>query len=131
MKRCTFSILDRIECLLYTIKEQNNTALPAIQNANQEQVLFWKFVLSECGRKLLNIVDFYHFKRVVADSTIIEEIQIFSEDWILSFIRKPSALDFVKLRKIDADFESNLSEAIVQIGRISRGSRPVLIQYAH
>lgn len=131
MKLRTLSTLDRIECLLYAIREQNGTALPAIQNANQEQVLFWKLVLEECGMKILNIVDFYHLKRVVANSTIIEEIQIFSDDWILSFARQPVAWDFANLRKIDPEFESDLSEAILEIGRISRGSKPVLVQHAH
>lgn len=131
MKLRTLSMLDRIECLLYAIREQNGTALPAIQNANQEQILFWKLVLSECGRKLFNIVDFDHFKRVVASSIIIEEIQIFSTDWILSFSRQPVAWDFANLRKIDPEFESDLSEAIIEIGRISRGQKPVLVQYTH
>jgi hypothetical protein len=131
MKIRTLSTLDRIECLLYAIREQKGTALPAIQNANQEQVLFWKLVLSECGRKLFNIIDFYHFKRVVADSTIIEEIQIFSDDWILSFAKQPVAWDFANLRKIDPDFESDLSEAILEIGRISRGYKPVLVHHTH
>jgi hypothetical protein len=87
--------------------------------------------LAECGRRLLDIVDFYHLKRVVADSIIIEEIQIFSSDWILSFARQPVAWDFANLRKIDPDFESDLSEAILEIGRISRGQKPVLVQHAH
>ena len=131
MKPRTLSLLDRVELLLYSIREQNGTALPAIQNANEEQAAFWTRILREYGTKLFNIVDFYHLRRVVADSQIIEEVQIFSEDWILSFARQPVTWDFENLRKIEPEFVTDLSNAVLEIGRISRGQKPVLVRRLH
>lgn len=121
--------LDKVECLLYAIREQNGTALPAIQNANQEQALFWKRVLDECGLKLFNIGDLYHMKRVAADSRIIEEVQVDHTDWILSFARQPVVWGFENLQKIDQSFTADLSIAVLEIGRISRGLKPIFVQH--
>lgn len=121
MKRRTLDSLDKVECLLYAIRRQNNRVLPSILRSKPEQLQFWEKVICSYKNILSSYLwfdDIEQIRMFIRRSGVIEDIDILGG--ILFFRKKPDAWDPENIRKIDPDFYNEMMEAASQIEKISR-----------
>ncbi len=134
MKLRTLSALDRVECFLYSIKEQedlkgNRVALPPLFDLRKDQEDFWKNILGVCAGKLFGIYSqnpLEEFRNIVRQSRIIFEEKVFSEG-ILCFNNRPYAWGYDVIHKADPEFAENLQYFVSIIALVPRGDSPIYI----
>lgn len=128
MKRRTLDSLDRVECLLYAIRRQNDRVLPSILKSSPKQVEFWEKVFSFCKDILSPCLRFDNIEQVrmfVRRSSVMEDVEILGG--MLVFRKKPDAWDLENIRKIDPDFYDEMMDVVSRVSEVSReGIAPVI-----